>query len=536
MDTKKLKSALIFAIIAIAFSIFISISGTDTHATIYSLMPALVAILIALFTKEVFSSLFLGIVIGGILSSKGSFAIFLDNIVKEGFIKSISQTSGIFIFLVVLGIMVVLINQAGGSKAFGRWADSKIKTRKGSLLATFMLCLTLFIDDYFNCLTSGSVMKPITDSHKISRAKLAYIIDATAAPVCMIAPISSWAAAVSGYAENSHMSGIELFIKAIPFNFYSLLTLFFVILIIVFNLDFGPMKKYEKKASKGEDISIRKDSSLDKLTINDGGAVIDLVLPIIILIVSSVLSLINVGGFFDPKSAYYHDFVNAFANTDSSVALAMGSIIALILTIGYFVCKKSLSFEKSMESISEGFSSMTSAILILTMATSLKNITNDLLASAQFVGGLMENAAGSLDNFLPAVIFVVAIFLAFATGTSWGTFGILIPIVVSMFDPTNPIFFIGISATLSGSVCGDHLSPISDTTIMSSTGASCNHIDHVKTQLPYGLSVAAISIIAYIIAGFTYSYQLSLVFGLTCILAVIFILKNKEKRAGETYN
>ncbi len=533
MDTKKLKPALGIAVLSLGLAIYISNTGYATKASIWSLFPPLVAIFVALFTKEVFSSLFLGIVTGAILTSRGSVGIFLNNVVFEGFIKSISQTSGIFIFLVVLGIMVVLINFSGGSKAFGDWADSKIKTRKGSQLATFFLCIMLFIDDYFNCLTSGSVMKPIADSHKVSRAKLAYIIDATAAPVCMIAPISSWAAAVAGYAENSHMSGIDLFIKAIPFNFYSLLTLFFVINIIVFDNDFGPMKKYEERAINEGILGIKNDVSVDDLDIHSNGSVIDLVFPILTLIISCVTSLVNVGGFFDIRSPFYHDFVNAFANTDSSIALAMGSMIALVITIVFFVAKKALSFEKSMEAISEGFSSMVSAILILTMATSLKNISNDLLGSTQYVGGLMSNAVGSLNSFLPVVIFVVAIFLAFATGTSWGTFGILIPIVVSMFGPGDPIFFIGISATLSGAVCGDHLSPISDTTIMSSTGAGCIHIDHVKTQLPYGMTVAVISAAAYIIAGFTHSALASLSFGLIVILLLMYLLNlNNKKELG----
>jgi len=340
MDTKKLKPALAIALLSVGLAIYIAITGKTTEASIWSLFPPLVAIFVALFTKEVFSSLFLGIVTGAILSSSGSFGVFLNNLVQEGFITSISGSSGIFIFLVVLGIMVVLINYSGGSKAFGDWANSKIKTRKGSQLATFCLCIMLFIDDYFNCLTSGSVMKSITDSHKVSRAKLAYIIDATAAPVCMIAPISSWAAAVSGYAENSHMSGIELFVRSIPFNFYSLLTLVFVINIIAFDNDFGPMKKYEQRAIKEGNLGISKDVATDDLDQNLNGSVIDLVFPVLVLIISCVISLINVGGFFDLNSPFYHDFVNAFANTDSSIALAMGSIIALIITIIFFVVKK----------------------------------------------------------------------------------------------------------------------------------------------------------------------------------------------------
>lgn len=530
MKSKKLPLALLVSILAIGLSIYISKSGVETYASFWALFPPVIAIFMALLTKEVYSSLFLGIVVGGILGSAGSLSKILDNVVNQGIINSISQTSGIFIFLVVLGIMVVLINHSGGSKAFGNWAGKKIKSRKGAQVSTFFLCLMLFIDDYFNCLTSGSVMKPVTDSHKISRAKLAYIIDSTAAPICMIAPISSWAAAVSGYAEGTGLSGIEMFIKAIPFNFYSLLTLVFVMSIILFNNDYGPMKKYEEKALKTGELGA---NAKTKVSAEDGhpdGGVIDLVFPILVLIISCVTCLVHVGGFFDKASPYYMDFVNAFANTDSSLGLPMGSMIALIITIIFLVARKVISFEKSMDAIPEGFSSMVAAILILTMATSLKNISNDLLGSTEFVGNIMENAAQGLDSFLPAVIFVVAIFLAFATGTSWGTFGILIPIVASMFPPTNPIFFIGISACLSGAVCGDHISPISDTTIMSSAGAGCIHVDHVKTQLPYGLTVASIAILSYIIAGFTHSSILSLAFGVICIMTLMIVLRSVRKK------
>lgn len=529
MNNRKLPIALVVSLLAIGVSVFISFTGIKTYATIWALLPPVIAIFMALITKEVYSSLFLGIVVGSILASKGSFSSILNNVIVEGLINSISQTSGIFIFLVVLGIMVVLINHSGGSKAFGDFTASKIKLRKGSQLATFLLCIMLFIDDYFNCLTSGSVMKPVTDSHKISRAKLAYIIDATAAPICMIAPISSWAAAVSGYAEGTGLSGIEMFIKAIPFNFYSLLTLVFVVCIILFDNDFGPMKKFEKQAIEKGELGANKESKISAESGNPNGHVIDLVFPILTLIVLAVICLVHVGGFFDSSSPYYMDFVNAFANTDSTVALPMGSILALIISSIFFVSRKVISFEKTMDAIPEGFSSMVAAILILTMATSLKNISNDLLGSTEFVGNIMANAAKGLDSFLPAVIFIVAILLAFATGTSWGTFGILIPIVASMFEPSNPIFFIGISACLSGAVCGDHLSPISDTTIMSSAGAGCVHVDHVKTQLPYGLSVAFIAIFSYIIAGFTHSSILSLIFGVCVILIFMIVLKSKNK-------
>lgn len=529
MEKKNVKLALVVGLVSIILSIYISLSGRETFATAWALYPPVLAIFMALLTKEVYSSLFLGILVGGILSSGGSLSNSLDNVVENGLIASVSQTAGIFIFLIVLGIMVVLINYSGGSRAFGEFAHSKIKSRKGAQISTFFLCSMLFIDDYFNCLTSGSVMKPVTDSYKISRAKLAYIIDSTAAPICMIAPISSWAAAVSGYADG--ISGIEMFIRSIPFNFYSLLTLVFVVAIILFDNDFGPMKEFEKRAQEKGELGAVKTSKITAEDGNTDGKVIDLVFPILVLIVISVLSLVYVGGFFDPSSEFYRDFVNAFANTDSSIALAMGSLSALIISIIYFVARGVISFEKSMDSLSEGFSSMVGAILILTMATSLKNISNDLLGSQDFVGGLMQGAVGNLNSFLPAVIFVVAIFLAFATGTSWGTFGILIPIITSMFEIGEPLFFIGISACLSGAVCGDHISPISDTTIMSSAGAGCVHVDHVKTQLAYGLSVAAIATISYLIAGFTYSAVLSLAFGIGAIMVFMLVLKyrNREK-------
>ena len=528
MKNKNMKLATFVGSISIILAIYISLSGVETYATAWALFPPVLAIFMALLTKEVYSSLFLGILVGGILGSGGSLSKSLDNVVDKGLISSVSQTAGIFIFLVVLGIMVVLINYSGGSRAFGEFAHSKIKTRKGAQLSTFFLCSMLFIDDYFNCLTSGSVMKPVTDSYKISRAKLAYIIDSTAAPICMIAPISSWAAAVSGYAEG--ISGIEMFVRAIPYNFYSLLTLVFVVSIILFDNDFGPMKEYEKRALETGELGAVKTSKITAEDGNPNGKVIDLIFPILVLIVVSVLSLIYVGGFFDPASDFYKDFVNAFANTDSSIALAMGSLSALVISIIYFIGRGVVSFEKSMDSLSEGFSSMVGAILILTMATSLKNISNDLLGSQAFVGGLMENSVEGLNSFLPAVIFLVAIFLAFATGTSWGTFGILIPIITSMFEIGEPLFFIGISACLSGAVCGDHISPISDTTIMSSAGAGANHVDHVKTQLAYGLSVAAIASVSYIIAGFTYSAVLALAFGVAAIFVFMLILRKIDRK------
>lgn len=529
---KNLRTALILGIIIVALSIFVVAKGVDTYASYWALVPPVVAIVLALITKEVFSSLFFGVVIGAILSSEKSFTTAMDHIVVDGLIESISGTAGIFLFLIILGMLVSLINKSGGTAAFGRWAAKKIKGRKSAQFATFLLGILIFIDDYFNCLTVGSVMRPVTDNHNISRAKLAYIIDATAAPICMIAPISSWAAAVAGYAGGTGYSGIELFVKAIPYNFYSLLTLVFVVAMILFNVDYGPMVNYEKKAMKHGELGELKQEKVSSEDGHPDGKVIDLVLPIVVLIVVSVISLVYVGGFFEAGGEFQGDFVGAFGNTDATVGLPWGAIITLLFTICYFMFRGTISFEKAMDCLPEGFNSMVAPIMILTLATSLKNISNDLLGSAEYVGGLMEGAAAGLTNFLPAVIFVVAIFLAFATGTSWGTFGILIPIVANMFQPTDPIFFIGISACLSGAVCGDHLSPISDTTIMSSAGAACPHVDHVSTQIPYGVTVAIVSFVCFLISGFVHSALLCLAIGAAALIIFLSIMNKKEKKAA----
>lgn len=529
-NKNNLRIALILGIIIVAISSYVAGSGVETYASFWALIPPVVAIGLALITKEVFSSLFIGIVVGGILSSGGSFTNMVDHVVVDGLIEAVSGTAGIFLFLVILGMLVALINKSGGTAAFGEWAAKRIKGRKGSQIATFLLGVLIFIDDYFNCLTVGSVMRPVTDGHQVSRAKLAYIIDATAAPICMIAPISSWAAAVSGYADGTGLSGIELFVRAIPFNFYSLLTLVFVVFMIIFDVDYGPMVKHEKLAIEHGHLGGVENEVISAEDGHPQGKVLDLVLPILILIVISVLSLVYVGGFFEAGGEYYKDFVGAFGNTDATVGLPWGAMITLLITIAYFVMRRVVEFDKAMDCLPEGFNAMVPAIMILTMATSLKNISNDLLGSAEFVGGAMEGAAAGLYSFLPAVIFVVAIFLAFATGTSWGTFGILIPIVASMFHSNDPIFFIGISACLSGAVCGDHLSPISDTTIMSSAGAGCVHVDHVSTQIPYGLTVASISFLCFLLAGFTNSSILCLGVGAVLVIGFLFIMRKRETK------
>lgn len=519
-------AALILGAVAVFGSFAVAASGVQTQATFWALVPPIVAIVLALITKEVFPSLFTGIFVGAILASGGSFTTTMDYVINEGLIAAVSGTAGIFLFLVFLGMLVALINKSGGTRAFGEWAASHISSRRGAQFATFLLGILIFIDDYFNCLTVGSVMKPVTDRFKISRAKLAYIIDATAAPICMIAPISSWAAAVSGYAEGTGMSGITMFVKAIPYNFYSLLTLVFVLALIWMRNDYGLMYEYEKDALRGEDHSMLQEDEAELATA-EHAAVYDLVIPILVLIVVSVLALIYVGGFFDPESGFQGDFIGAFGNTDATVALPWGALITLIFTVAYLLLRRVVAFEESMNSLTEGFNSMVAAIMILTMATALKNISNDLLGSSEFVGAMMGNVAGGLQLFLPVVIFIVAALLAFATGTSWGTFGILIPIVVNMFSIDQTIFFIGLSACLAGAVCGDHCSPISDTTIMSSAGAGCNHVIHVSTQLPYALTVAAISSVCYLVAGFTQGPVIPLIVGVVLIFGTLTVLKRR---------
>ena len=511
------------------------IASSMYYSTFMALIPPIVAIALALITKEVYSSLFVGIVLGALFAANYSFAGTLDYIINDGLITTVADTAGVFIFLVILGIVVALMNRAGGAQAFGKWAEAHVHTKVGASLATFALGVLIFIDDYFNCLTVGAVMRPLTDKHKISRVKLAYIIDATAAPVCMIAPISSWAAAVSGSVESETMSGIELFVRAIPFNFYSLLTIVFVILISVLGFDYGKMSGFEIKAAKGDLMGDGSEIKAEEEPETTRGRVYDLLIPIVALIVSCVFGLLYVGGFFgvdawggtDCKG----DFVGAFGNTDAYIGLPWGSIIALVFIVVYLLARRLIKFNEVMECIPKGFIAMVPAILILTFATALKNMTA-LLGAKYFVAGLMDGVAEELAAFLPAIIFVVACFLAFSTGTSWGTFGILIPIVTAIFAETDPIFFVGVSACLAGAVCGDHCSPISDTTIMASAGAQCNHLNHVQTQLPYAITVAAVSFVAYIFAGFVSIAWIALPVAIVLMVAAVFGLRYYFARQG----
>ena len=507
--------------------------------TFWALVPPVVAIVLALITKETFSSLFVGILVGALLLALQSGDLLNivnytilgtigegDDAVSVGFIAAVSDSwnSGIFIFLVMLGIMVALVNAAGGSVAFGRWAAQHIKSRVGAQIATFFLGVLIFIDDYFNCLTVGAVMRPVTDAERISRAKLSYIIDATAAPICMIAPISSWAAAVSSTADTlDGVSGIQLFIQAIPYNFYSLLTILFVIAICIMGFDYGPMAKAELKAYQDGDLgSLGNENPVEK----NNASLIDLLLPIVVLIVCCVIGMLYVGGFWDPslEGEGYMDAAMAFGTTDASVGLPWGSVIALIFTFFYLLIRRVVNFKEATDCFVAGFKAMVPAMLILGFALTLKLATSALGADV-FVHDALEGAAPGLYSLLPAIIFLVALGLAFATGTSWGTFGILIPIVVAVFDPTSVLLTIGISACLAGAVCGDHISPISDTTVMSSAGANVDHIEHVTTQVPYALTVAAISFVCFVIAGFVQNAFIVLAIGAVLVIGVLVVLR-----------
>jgi len=531
MKSKKLVTNLLIVAFVIAFGVLCAVTGkiTSPVGTLWSLFPPVVAIALALITKEAYSSLFVGIVMGGLLATKFNPIHTVDSVVTDGIISAVSGSAGIFAFLVLLGIVVALLNKAGGSAAFGNWAAKHVKTKVGASIATFCFGVLIFIDDYFNCLTVGAVMRPVTDKNKISRAKLSYLIDATAAPICMIAPISSWAAAVSGYAPEGQ--GISLFCQAIPFNLYSLLTFVFIIAITLMKFDYGPMKLHEQNALKGDLFTSGTETGEDDTPATTKAKVIDLVLPIIVLIITCVFSLFYVGRCMGEEwvfaSANYDaslGFVDAFSNTDATVGLPWGGLIALIFTVIYFICRRLVSFKEAMECIPKGFIAMVPAILILTMATSLKNMTG-LLDSDAFVSAALANVEG-LANFLPAIIFIVACFIAFSTGTSWGTFGILIPIVLAIFPIGDPLGIVCMSACLAGSVCGDHCSPISDTTIMSSAGARCDHINHVSTQLPYALTVAAISFVGYIFAGFVTKWYIVLPVMAVVTVAVLFAIKS----------
>ena len=528
LRSKKLVAAVVAALLlVVATTVTAMATGDGSSAagyvgTFWAMVPPLVAIALALITKEVYSSLFIGIVLGGLLAANWKPVGALDLVLNDGLIAAVSGTAGIFIFLVILGAIVALINKAGGSAAFGRWAEKNIKSRVGAMFATFILGVLIFIDDYFNCLTVGSVMRPVTDAHRISRAKFAYLIDATAAPVCMIAPISSWAAAVAEFTEGTGFSGIELFVRAIPYNYYSLLTFVFIITITLMKFDFGPMKLHEFNAmTKGDLFTSGQDNieSGEDAEANQKGRVIDLILPVIVLVIMSVIGLIYVGGFFSGSN-----FIDAFGNTDATVGLPWGALIALVLTIIYLVARRVVTFKEAMDCIPRGFIAMVPAIMILTFATALKNMTG-LLDAAGYVEALMNSAAAGLANFLPAIIFLVACVLSFSTGTSWGTFGILIPIVTSIFDPTSPFLIIGVSACLAGAVCGDHCSPISDTTIMSSAGSQSNHLNHVSTQLPYAITVALISFVTYLLSAFIQNAYILLAFGAIVTVATLFVIK-----------
>ena len=505
--------------------------------TFWALVPPIVAIALALITKETFSSLFVGILVGAILLAcqVGDPASVLDWIIsgeflaegaeeasEVGIIPSLAGSAGIFVFLVILGMIVALINSAGCSAAFGQWAAKHVKSRAGSLLATFFLGVLLFIDDYFNCLTVGAVMRPVTDGHKISRAKLSYIIDATAAPICMIAPVSSWAAAVSDTASSldTGISGIQLFIMAIPFNFYSLFTIVFVVVLSCLGFDYGPMAKAELKAYRDGELGSLGNEEVAK---NEKANLIDMFLPVIVLIFMCVVGMLYVGGFWNPESDFYMDAIGAFGDTDAGVALPWGSIVALVFTFLYFLLRRIVTFKTATTCFVEGFKAMVPAMLILVFALTLKSITG-ALGAAEFVGAAMEGASG-LYAFLPAIIFLVALGLAFATGTSWGTFGILIPIVVAVFPSDSTLLVIGISACLAGAVCGDHISPISDTTVMASAGANVDHVEHVSTQIPYALTVAAISFVTFLLAGFVQNAVICLAVGAVLTVVVLFILR-----------
>ncbi len=507
---------------------------SNYYSTVLALAPPVIAIVLALVTKEVYSSLFIGVLSGALLYSNFDLIGAVNAIVNDGLIANVADSwnAGILIFLVLLGIMVALVNAAGGSAAFGRWAKTHVKTRTGAQLATFALGVLIFIDDYFNCLTVGSVMRPVTDGHKISRAKFAYIIDATAAPVCMIAPISSWAAAVTSVVGEEN--GLAYFIRAIPYNFYSLLTIVMVISLAIMKLDYGPMLRHEKNALNGDLFSDANHVDTADEEVSPKGKVIDLVLPILVLIASCIIGMIYTGGFFDAESGSYFNLATAFANSDASAGLSWGALIATVLTILYLVARRVITFQTAMNAIPKGFCAMVPAILILVFAWTLGGITRGMLGADIFVKTAIGGAAESLAAFLPAVIFLIAFGLAFATGTSWGTFGILLPIVITVFAGAGEILIISMSACLAGAVCGDHCSPISDTTIMASAGAQCNHVNHVSTQLPYALTVAGVSVVAYILAGFIQNWLIVLPIAIVLMIATLFVIKAATAKKAAT--
>ena len=534
LKRRALLAVLVLAALVIAVTVFAETGDGESNPfmnSFWALVPPIVAIGLALITKEVYSSLFIGILVGACFYAKFNFEGVMNHLFVDGMIGQLSDgwNVGILIFLVILGTMVALMNKAGGAAAFGKWSAEKITSRTGAQLATVGLGVLIFIDDYFNCLTVGSVMRPVTDKHNISRAKLAYLIDATAAPVCIIAPISSWAAAVTGFVDG--YDGLSLFIDAIPYNFYALLTIVMMLTLAFMKFDFGPMKVHEKNAIEKGDLYTTPDrpyANAKEEVVETKGKVIDLVLPIIVLIICCIIGMIYTGGCFDGDSEGYHNFVTAFSGSDASVGLVFGSAIGLIFTLIFLLARRVIGFKDAMDCVPAGFKAMVPAIMILTFAWTLKAMT-DSLGAAEYVAGLVAQSAGSFMNFLPAIVFLIAVGLSFATGTSWGTFGILIPIVVDVFGADgSTIMIIAISACMAGAVCGDHCSPISDTTIMASAGAQSNHINHVSTQLPYALLVAGVSFVMYILAGFVQSV-IVLPIAIAVMIGMLFLIKYLTK-------
>ena len=524
--------------------ILVEEATTPFAGTFWSLLPPIVAIVLALISKEVYSSLFLGCLVGALLVSNFAPWETLVQLVEgdNGIVTTVSDSGNIaiIVFLVILGIMVDLMNKTGGSEAFGRWAKKSVKTRAGAQLMTMLLGVLIFIDDYFNCLTVGAVMRPVTESHKISRAKLAYIIDATAAPVCMIAPVSSWAAAVSGYVNSDSVNGIEMFIKQIPWNYYCLLTLVMMVVISIWNIDYGPMLTHEYNAQVKDDLFTtpeRPFAGADDYEKPASGksSVADLLVPVVVLIIVCVVSLIWSGGYYDLEADCYHDFMVAFSNADAGAALGLGGMIGCVFTFIYFWLRGAIGFEKSFESVPQGFIQMIAPILILTFAWTLCSFTRYAMYSAEFVKNAMSGA-GDLKVFLPAVIFLIGAAIGFATGTSWGTIGIMAPIVVAVFDyDVEPILCtIGLAAACSGGVMGDHCSPISDTTIMASAGAHCFHLNHVFTQLPYALTVSGVAFVSFILAGLIQNVVINLLIAIALMVGTLLAIKAivAKKHAG----
>ena len=529
-----LRTLLLAAILVVACPVLCFATGGDEYVpnmygTFCALVPPIVAIALALITKEVYSSLFIGIVVGGLFWANFNFSGTFSHVIQDGIVASLanSYNVGILVFLVVLGAIVALMNKSGGSAGFAKWAQKHVKSRVGTELATVALGILIFIDDYFNCLTVGSVMRPATDEHNVSRAKLAYIIDSTAAPICIIAPISSWAAAVSGFVPGA--DGFQIFLQAIPYNFYALVTLLMVFLIIVLKIDFGPMRNHEINAINGDLFSTKNSvyETAEQIEGHPDGKGYDLVIPVLVLIVCCAAGMLWSGGFFSGT-----DFVSAFSGCDASVGLSIGSTFGLIFAIIYYSIRRTIKFSECMACLPEGFKAMVPAILILTFAWTLKAMT-DSLGAKEFVAGLMESGAANFADFLPAIIFIVACLLAFATGTSWGTFGILIPIVVAMFAQDHTMMIMSISACMAGAVCGDHCSPISDTTIMSSAGAQCDHINHVNTQLPYAITAAAVSFVGYLITGIVKNIVICLPITLAIMVVVMLVIKKFVNNAAE---